>query len=184
MMAHSGKIAFAAGALWLAAALPVHAATAPVTVKWPQGWTVRQAPLPANAPEGSRPDVTQTAVKSRPDGAPIAAISLMTIDIQPGDPAQLDQEAPAMLDTIQGGYTDKGLKASCDAPVKTKLGALPALQSTCQVQNAKNVQVVKQVVIIAVGAQEVYGLTYAAAPASFDAYRGDFTQVANGLSVH
>jgi hypothetical protein len=183
MIARSGKIAFATGALCVVATLSVSAADSRVAVKWPQGWTVRQAPLPAYGPAGPRPDIMQTAVKSQPDGSPLAAISLTSVAIRPDHPVQFDQEAEAMLHTIETGYIDKGFKASCGALVKTTLGTLSALQSMCQVESAKNVPLVKQMVIVAAGVDEVFNLTYTAPPANFDTYKNDFVQVAGSLRV-
>lgn len=180
-MAQSGKFALAAGALLVIAALPAHSASPEIS--FPAGWTVSQAPLPQGAPPGERPDAMQTAFKMGPNNAPLAAISVMTMKLHPGESPQLSQQAQSMMDTVRSGYTSKGLKVSCEPLAKTTLSSLPAMQSSCQAGKEDGTPFVKQIVMLTVGAHDVYGVTFAAAPQNFSTYLPDFQKMQAGLKL-
>jgi hypothetical protein len=106
------------------------------------------------------------------------------MDIQPGDTVQLSDQAESMLETIQNGYTSQGFKVSCEPFAKTTLGSLPALQSSCQAgKDTPTAPAVKQIVVLSVGAHEIYGVTYAAAPQNFATYQPEFKKLEEGLKL-
>jgi hypothetical protein len=159
---------------------PAIAADAEVT--WPQGWAIRDTPVPTTASGQTFSGSNQLALKLNGEGAPLAAIALTSLVRRPDDSPHLDTEMQTMLTTVQSGYSAKGLKASCGATIKTTLGKLPALQSLCTARTG-DVQSLEQVVIVGIGVRRVYSLSYTAPPAGFDAYTVDFAAVRGSLHI-
>jgi hypothetical protein len=172
----------AAGLFYLVAVAWSPAVAADAEVTWPQGWTIRDRPVPTTVSGQTFAGSNQLALKLNGEGAPLAAMALTTLVRRTDDSVRLDTEMQTMLTTVQNGYSAKGLKASCGATIKTTLGKLPALQSLCTVRTG-DVLSLEQVVIVGIGVRRVYSLSYTAPPVGFDAYTVDFAAVRGSLHI-
>jgi hypothetical protein len=180
-MQNSKKAAFFVG-LHLLVAASCDVLAAEPTVVWPHGWMIRDAGIPTNGSRANFSESNRVALKLNEQGQTLAAIGLTELGRDAGDSPRLEGITQLILRTMESEYSDKGFKASCDAPSPTSLGTLPALQSLCELRQ-NDVVVVERMIIIATGRKSVFSFSYTAPRASFDTYMVDFVTVRDGLHL-
>lgn len=151
-----------------------------VPITWPAGYSVTNTSIPVENFGGPFPGLSQTGIKSNPDGSPLAAIILTSLPHKESEKLKLDDQTRNMIATVRNSYEAQGMQATCDTPVGQMLGGIPALQTTCT--GAENeAPSVKQVILVAIGKRQVYSLSYTARPADFVDHENEFTMVRDSL---
>ncbi|GES43930.1 hypothetical protein RsS62_31820 [Rhizobium dioscoreae] len=155
-----------------------NASNMPIT--WPAGYNVTNTSIPVENFGGPLPGLSQTAIKSNPDGSPLTAIVLTSLPHRESEELKLDDQTRTLLATVRNSYEAQGMKAVCDTPVGQMLGGIPALQTTCT-GAVNEVPSVKQVILVAIDKRQVYSLSFTARPADFVEHEAEFTMVRDSL---
>ena len=146
---------------------------------WPPGWEMRDVSIPGDGSDDASSKLNRVAVKLNQQGSALAVIGLTELTREPNE-APIDTLAVSIRRAMESEYGAKGFRVLCGQSTTTTLGALPALQSLCEIHRG-DVLTVKRLMVIAVRGQSLLVLNYTAPPASFDVYFADYITMRNGL---
>ena len=147
---------------------------------WPPGWEIRDTSIPGDGSNEGPSKLNRIAVKLSQQGSALAVIGLTELTREPNEGSPIDTLAVLILRAMESEYGAKGFRVLCGQSTTTTLGALPALQSLCEIRRG-DVLTVKRLMAIAVRGQSLLVLNYTAPPASFDVYFADYITMRNGL---
>ncbi|WP_147413893.1 MULTISPECIES: DUF4946 domain-containing protein [unclassified Rhizobium] len=162
--------------------LPIAPAAAASSVTWPQGWELRQSPVPTSNSGEKFDGSNQLAVKVDKQGQMLAVLNLIVLTIKEGDKPTLESQTASLANTMRAGYAEKGMTSLCQQPEDTTLGGFPARQMRCSVLKDKT-DVLEQLLIVTIGRHTVQALSLTTSPASFETYEPDFVATRDSLRI-
>ncbi len=129
-------------------------------ITWPAGWEIEALPAPPDTPATAPVQVRQRAVKNDQAGNPGMVMELTQTRLAPGHQVNVQGVLLEMRKAVQINFARSGLQSACTQVRETRLGEVPALETTCTITQ-NGVHVLTQTLVAAASQKMAWALSYA-----------------------
>lgn len=171
--------AFLAGLFLLPAAFCAVAAEPRIT--WPPGWQIEPLATQADT-QGQGMQVRQRAVKNDQAGNPLMVMELTQTPLAAGHQVNVQGVLLEMRKAVQVNFARDGLQSACTHVRDTRLGSVPAMETTCTVTQ-NGVHVLTQTLVAAAGREMAWSLSYAGSAQAYTASREEISRIRETLEL-
>ncbi len=158
-------------------------AQAELQVDWPDGWQVREMPAPQSPFEPGVSGERVRGMQLRADGEQLVVAELTRLPLANRDGVEVDQVLAQMRQGVQLGFARSGLMTRCAAPADSRMGPLAAREVACTISQGET-PALRQHLLLALGEQAVYSLSYAVRADSAASLDETLRQLREGLRLN
>lgn len=148
-----------------------------VKIDWPQGWQRQELDGLEMGPDGPLGKRIRALKKV---STRMVAIEFATIPRTDNGQAELTEECKIMERTVKDSYAAKKMEANVSPAKEANLGGLPAQEVEIQVSTDPQL---KQRIIMALGKDTLYSMSYSALKDDYDSQVGEFERVLKSMTL-
>lgn len=148
-----------------------------IKIDWPQGWQRQELDGLEMGPDGPLGKRIRALKKV---STRLVAIEFATIPRTDNGQAELAEECKIMERTVKDSYAAKKMEANVSPAKEASLGGLPAQEVEIQVSTDPQL---KQRIIMALGKDTLYSMSYSALKDDYDSQVAEFERVLKSMTL-